>query len=300
MNNSLFKGAILAGCAVLGAATAHAEEARGFYVGGFGGVGRSDDQHVEQTGVAHKRGNFNHGYPDFDLKVDVDGKVEHETASLFGFHSGYEWAIPSTSLNAAFELEGVYYKANQRSALENPATELLSNVVPYAGQLHTSQDLAALVEEEYGAGEHRFANTMDMKMGLFMANGVLSKSVGSKMTPYIGAGVGLAAIEMKNAVSHQTNPSGPIELAGGEQVNHFNSKDHATALTFAAQGKAGVRYALTNRISVFGEYRYIRVSHSDFTFGSTVYAEHSPTDNWNLHNGTMNLHNALVGIDFAL
>jgi opacity protein-like surface antigen len=83
------------------------------------------------------------------------------------------------------------------------------------------------------------------------------------------------------------------------QVNHFNSRDDASDIAFAVQVKGGVRYQLSERISLFAEYRLVRLAATAHTFGSTVYFDHAPTDNWVLRNGAMNLHNGLFGVRYG-
>jgi opacity protein-like surface antigen len=83
------------------------------------------------------------------------------------------------------------------------------------------------------------------------------------------------------------------------QINHFNSRDDASDIAFAVQAKGGVRYQLSDRISLFAEYRLIRLAATEHTFGSTVYYSHATTDNWVLHNGAMSLHNGLFGVRYG-
>ena len=278
---------------------AYADEGRGIYVGAFGGVGRSDNQDVEQTGVAHKRGDYAvSGYADFDLKVDVKGKAKRDTSGLGGVHVGYEWATTSFKVKPAVELELMYMSSKQESDLANPNTEVISNIGTISGGHADPTDLVA---EHYAGGEHRFRNSMDMNMGLLMVNGLMTYDSESIFKPYVGAGVGLALINMNSAVSYQTNPSGPIEQTSDthENVNHFNSKTHSTDYAFAGQLKLGVRAEITKNVYAFAEYRYLYVSSTDYTFGSTVYTGHAPTDNWNVKNESMGLHNGLVGVEYA-
>ncbi len=300
MNKIAMKSLLLAaGIACAASVAQAADTGRGIYVGAFGGLGRTDNQDVQQTGVAHKRGDYAlAGFSDFDLKVDVKGSVKRNTSTLAGAHVGYEWAVPASKFKAAIELEGLYLDADQKSNLENPLTEVVANTDVEA---ESYSHLLEAVNEHYGAGEHRFKNSLNMNATLFLANGVATYDTGTQFEPYIGAGVGIALVNMKDAVSNQTNPSGPIELTSDthEEVNHFNSKTHASDYAFAAQMKVGVRTKLTDRISAFAEYRYVHVNATQFTFGSTSYVGHSPTDNWNVNNGAMNLHNGVIGVEYA-
>ena len=281
--------------------TGLAADESGLYLGIVGGVGSTGGQGVEQTGVAHKQGSFNGGFPDFDLKVDVDGSVERSRAGVFGFHSGFRWKTAS-SLKPAIEIEGLYHVGSQESALQNPDTEVLANIVEWSGQTYSAKYLRTNISDHYGPDEHRFANSMQVRTTLGMINGVVSYDRGARLKPYLGGGVGLAVIQMKDGVSLQTSPlnsSSPFEIdpVSKSDVNHFNSQPDASDVALAVQAKAGLRSHLTSHVSAFAEYRLIHVNESNFTFGSTSYVGHSPTDHWNLTSAALNLHNAVVGID---
>ena len=278
---------------------AHADEGRGFYLGAFGGAGRTDSQDVEQTGVAHKRGTFNGGLTDFDLLVDVKGTAKRDTSGLAGVQLGYEWAPIASGIKPAFEIEMMYLSADQNSNLVNPNTELVSNTTATGGALDL---IDAAVEAHYGAGEHKFENHMKMNMGVLMANGVFTYETNSMFKPYAGVGVGLALVHMAGATSFQTSPvdGSQYEMSQGTTpVNHFNSKTNSNDYAFAGQVKLGLRAEITKNISAFAEYRYLHINSTEFTYGSTVYPDHPPTDNWNYKNSAMDFHNGLVGIQYA-
>lgn len=307
MKRFAVKSVFLFTSALLSVGTAHAD---GLYVGAFGGIGSTADQSVEQLGTAHK--GFVHTvdgqdeYYTYDLLVDVDGTNEHETAAVFGGQIGYQWNTDS-AFKPAVEVEGIYLSANQRSNLVNLEDDGVTNIkvtdggVPTAVTDHNAIDMVTdhVLETPLSAGHHTFANTSKMKVALFGLNGVFTYDTGSKLKPYVGAGAGLAFVKMGDAVSLQTGPGANPELDGGVPVNHFNSRDNAEDIAFAVQAKAGVRYQLTQSVSLFAEYRYIRLDATDYSFGSTVYPGHAPTDNWVVKNGAMSLHNGLVGVRFG-
>jgi len=284
-------------------ANAQAEDGgRGIYFGAFGGAGRTDSQDVQQTGVAHKRGDYGiPGLQDFDLLVDVKGKAKRDTAGLVGAHVGYEWAATSFRVKPALELEAFYLGADHNADLANSNTEVVANTSATGGDL---DDIHSAVEAHYGAGEHRFRNHMNLDMGVFMANGVFSYETGSILKPYVGAGMGVALLRMSGASSIQTSPASTdasceITNTTGGCVNHFNSNNKSNDFAFAAQVKLGLRAEMDKHWSSFAEYRYLWVDSTEYTFGSTVYADHSPTNNWNYKSDSMGIHNALVGVEYA-
>ena len=312
MNKIIIKSALMAVCAVVGGTKALAADSNGgFYIGAFGGIGSTSGHAVEQSGIAHK-GYAHHGdYFSYDLGVDVTGDNQHETNATFGGQIGYEWNTHS-AISPAIEIEGAYLSANQRSDLVNPDDDSVSNIQVTAGgvpvAVHDPIELAEVkahvLDTPLSAGNHTFANSGKMQVALFSLNGVLTYKTGSKLKPYVGAGVGLAFVNMRDAVSQQTGPggteTGQVSVGGAVvPINHFNSRDRASDITFAVQAKAGVRYQLSNRVSLFAEYRLIRLASTEYTYGSTVYYTHAPTDNWIVKNGAMNLHNGLVGIRYG-
>lgn len=297
--------AILAGLSIISAINlGHADEGRGIYLGAFGGVGITDNQNVEQTGVAHKIGTFNDGLTDFDLLVDVKGKAKRKTSGLAGVQLGYEWASMSSKIKPAFELEMMYLGASQNSNLANPNTEGVANTTA-TGSARDAIDTA--VASHYGAGEHTFQNHTNMKIGLLMANGVFTYETNSMFKPYAGVGIGLALVNMTSASSLQTNPlldgssatAGCETTVGGGCVNHFNSKTKSSDYALAGQVKLGLRAEVNKNVSAFVEYRYLHIDSTEFTYGSTVYADHPPTDNWNYKNSSMDFHDGLIGIAYA-
>lgn len=313
MNKKIICQCLLAAGIMSGASLAYADDSsgRGYYVGAFAGMGRTDNQDIHQTGTAYKYGSlYNAGFSDFDVHVDVSGNAQRDTAGLGGIHGGYEWGATSWGIKPAIEIEAYYLHADQKSNLANANDEIFT----YAGTTnlvdnedHSStltgpdKTFGTNVAEHYSAGNHRFANSMKLNGAVFMANGVFTYETHSMIKPYVGLGVGFAYLNMSSAQSLQTSPaSGSYEMAGPVPVNHFNSNQEDSTFVFAAQTKLGLRAELTEKISAFGEYRLLHLDSADYTFGSTNYPGlHSPTSVWNVSNGSMNIQNIVVGIDYA-
>jgi opacity protein-like surface antigen len=126
---------------------------------------------------------------------------------------------------------------------------------------------------------------------------VVSSSVAT-CTPNIGSTL---ASNMTNAVAarvavHGANSAQIDPPEAG--INHFNSGTDSSAWTFAAQAKAGVRFALGDSAFVFGEYRYLYIGANDQIFGPTTYFVHAPTSAWTVRFGDMSNHLGAAGIGF--
>lgn len=273
---------------------------RGLYVGTFGGIADVGGQDLRQLGTAYRRGDFAlPGFRDFDLRVDVEGRITSRSAGnpLIGVQVGYSFDDGQSRFVPSVEIEAMYLSTRRQAALINPADEIVANVGKGAGQ-EMLADPRPLVGAEYGAGSHRFDDGMRMHTGLVMANAVFGYRVRRRVEPYVGAGVGLAVMVMRNATSYQTDPFGPIEQTQDthEDVNHFNSDRNDTRVTFAYQTKVGLRVRITNRVSTFAEYRFIHMAATDFDFGATRYTGHAPTDRWSLHSGATGVHAGIAGL----
>ncbi len=301
-----FRSAVLASCAMFGTSAAFAQSG-GLYIGAFGGIGSSGGQSIAQNGTAHKgfsgEGEYEGNYYTYDLPVAQSGHSTHESSTVFGGQIGYEWGNGS-GLAPAIEVEGLYLTADQNADLENEDDEIPTKIaVIHDGVKTTVTDRAELSmvqhHGELAEGPHTFNNTANMKVAMFMLNGVMSYHATSKLTPYVGVGFGMALVNMKDAVSLQTGPGGVEKTGGRDDVNHFNSKDSAKDSVFAAQAKAGLRFQISGKTSLFAEYRYVNLASTDYTFGATIYPDHAPTDAWIVEHGSMHLHNGLVGIRFG-
>jgi hypothetical protein len=242
-------------------------EGRGIYVGLFGGVSGNSIQNVGQVGTAL--------FPDMSggpLNVNALGGTGTRAFGIVGLHIGHEWSGGCDEpggwhMLPAVEVEGFYMGGTQKSNAFNPVPRL---------------------------PEHNFLVTLPMDNAVILTNVVVSlQDDCTGIAPYIGAGFGATSINISGADSLQL---GPPEMG----VNHFNSNPNSSNWGFAAQGKAGVRVPLTDHLYVFGEYRFLYVSGTTFTFGSTVSPGHVATTPWTVHLGDMFNHMVVggVGINF--
>ena len=236
----------------------------GLYVGVFGGVGGVGSENLSQHGVAF----LNSGGP---LAVNAYGRANNsDTVGIGGGHIGYKFApfkqgTPWT-ISPAVEFEGYYFGLTQRGEDIDNNTDRLD--------------------------EHDFRVIYPMDNGVLLANGVLNfDKVFGSVRPYVGAGIGGAIVSISNADSTQTTPAEP-------NINHYNSDTSATDWTFAAQVKAGFNFELSQQVSLFAEYRFLFLSPTDFTFGSTQYATHARTTSWTINLDNMYYNMGTVGLRY--
>jgi len=245
-----------------------APESRGIYVGIFGGGGSSRIPNVSQVGNALF--DPSKGGP---LDVDAVGGTGSHGVGMVGLQIGREWSgcslgdgCHSWSLLPATEMEAYYLAGTQHADLDNANARL---------------------------PEHDFLDSFHMNNAVFLTNLVLAlKSPYAGLTPYVGGGIGAAAVKLSGADSLQVNPP---EFG----VNHFNSGTDSSNWGFAAQVKTGVRFPLSERCWLFAEYRYLYVSSTTYSFGPTVYPTHAPTTPWTVHFGDMSNHMGVGGIGFS-
>lgn len=95
----------------------------------------------------------------------------------------------------------------------------------------------------------------DTSMFGLMFNGYLDIPTGTKWTPYIGAGAGVAVVDF-DALS----PVGGSRISDSEHV-------------FAYQGIAGVTYKIDDRLGLFTEYRYVGTADRDLRTDSGANVE---------------------------
>jgi len=280
---------------LLTASTSFAEgNGRGLYLGAFAGAGRSNGDGIEQTGQAYAYAPKYEGEEQYRLPVDVSGKLKDDNFGIGGVSVGYEWAATGM-VKPALEFEALYLSGDQKANLKNKRDEV---GISRDGNL-------PLDEETVYAGNHTFKDSFDMRSFALMVNGVLGFETGTMFTPYAGAGIGMAKVKMKNSKSAQTckfygnEGSCTLEMSGNQVVNHFNSDDSDSDYVFAAQAKLGVRAEFSKNVSMFAEYRYLRLNSADYKFGRTVYDTHLETDPWKVKTDATDLHFGLVGVQYA-
>jgi opacity protein-like surface antigen len=234
----------------------------GIYFGGFGGWIDPYDLTVTQMGTA-----FFSEDSGGALAVNAKGTAPGKIKGFGGLHIGYEWMnriTPGFRLASALELEGSYFANTAKKAdVVNPTDRL---------------------------DAHDFIDTLPMRVGGLLANGILEFN-NDYVSPYIGFGVGVGFVSIHDADSLQIDP---LE----SQFNHFNSDPNDFRVLFATQAKAGLRYRFLKHYRLSAEYRLFYLTSSEFTFGSTVYPTHVPTSPWTVKLSGM-LYNAFtLGLDF--
>ncbi len=235
---------------------------------------------VEQTGVAHKRGDFNAYNTDFDLLVDVKGKSKNNIGAVLGLTYGTVWQKKNSKLKPGLEFDLFYTKRIHESKLANSNTEEVANV--HGDSLDY---VLELVEEHYSAGHHKFSNKMEMTSFNAAVKFTLGYSITNKVSITSALGIGFCGITMTNAASKQSSPASAnsdyeISKVTGAPVNHFNSNTKSSSNLMFAQFRIGTNISLSHNITLCIDAQGLYRDKSEFTFGSTVYSDHPPTDSW--------------------
>lgn len=251
------------------------------YIQPYGGIGMMGSAKTTQTGVAHKRGDYNAFGTNFDLHVKVEGKTDVSSFYNTGIIIGHRFTKKGRIFNPGFEIDLSRTSGKQISTLVNEETQEVHNMNGPKGK-----EVLALVEEEFGAGHHRFYNEMNLTALNVATNFTLSANVNSKIMAYGSIGLGLSSVNLSDAKSLQTSPADPkagyetTKDNGGGSVNHFNGSTSASANLTFFQTRFGAKAKLTDNIfflvDVCGYYQ----GKADFTFGSTRYSDHAPTNHW--------------------
>lgn len=258
--------ALSASAAFSGAMGPEVTNPGGVYAGVFGGWGAVSSTDVNQYGTA-----FFSEVEGGPLAVDAFGRAGSDSTGIIGGHVGFAW--PNTMgmylpVTAAVEIEGYY----------------MSRVNLEAHDLNNNTDRLP---------EHDFLVNYPIKTGVFLVNAVLNanNSMFGKFKPYVGFGIGSALQSVSGATSVQVAPP---ELG----VNHYNANTDDKAFAFAAQPKVGAHFDLTDHVSVFAEYRFLYLSQTNYTFGSTVTPTHAVTAPWLVSIKPQHYNMGTIGIDF--
>jgi opacity protein-like surface antigen len=219
------------------------------YLGIYGGGGSSRNFNVDQYGTV-----FFLEATGGPLAVNAFGHANNDSARFVGLQLGYQindiLLDPKSqwSLMPAAELEGFYIRKNSLNENLTNNTERLP--------------------------EHNFNVTYPTKISVFLANAVFTFNKPCLLVhPYIGFGIGGAIVRITDASAAQTSPP---EL----NINHYNANTSDMDTTFAGQIKLGLSYDINNFVNVFAEYRWLYLSSTDYTFGSTVDPTHAITSSW--------------------
>lgn len=247
----------------------------------YGGAVLQGVINIGQTGIAHKRGNYNEFGTDFDLQVKVKGESKSTVGYTYGLTYGSVWNKEGRKLNPGFEIDLFYNNASHKSKLSNPSTEEVTNVFG-----PNRDSVLALIKEHYDAGHHKFSNTMTMNSWNAAANLTLSYDFSSKISINGALGVGFTAATLKKAESLQSSPA-PVDPGyettidnGGIIVNHFNTQPNASNNLMFSQFRLGTKIQLVKNLALRIDARGMYMGESKFIFGSTKYTDHAPTDNW--------------------
>ena len=251
------------------------------YLSPYAGVTFQGVVNTKQTGTAHLRGNFNVFSTDFDLQVIVTGESASTMGYTYGFTYGSVWKKEGRKLNPGFEIDVFQNSSAHESKLSNPNTEVVANVVG-----PNRDSVLSLVGQYYGAGKHTFSNTMTMNSWNAAVNLTLSYDFSSKISVNGALGAGFTAVTLKNGVSLQSGPA-PADPGfevttdnGGGVVNHFNSQPNASDNLMFGLLRLGTKIELVENVALRIDARGMYMGESTFVFGSTVYTDHAPTDNW--------------------
>jgi hypothetical protein len=271
------------------------------FIAPYAGLTQLGAFNSEQTGTAHKRGNYNEFETDFDLQVKVNGKSKSALGYSYGATLGSTWMKAGRKLNPGIEMDLFLLSASHSSELVNSSTELVSNVVgPNPGEVE------ALVEEHYGAGHHSFSNSMTMTSWNAATNLTLNYGISTKVSLCGALGAGFTAVSMNNAESLQSSPA-PANAGfettadnGGGAVNHFNGNPSASDNMVFSQFRIGVNMQMTKSLAISLNARGMLVGRGEFIFGSTKYSDHAPTDNWTYRIESGFISTLTAGVSYTL
>jgi hypothetical protein len=239
------------------------------YLGILGGVGSTNSFNANQYGTV-----FLTEAAGGPLAVNAFGSASSQSAGLLGLQVGYQYQDrlinPGSqwSFAPAFELEGLMFADKTFNG------ELINNTVRLP--------------------ERDFIVTYPLKRNVFLINTVFNFShPGCALRPYVGFGIGGGVVRISGASSNQIQP---IEVG----VNHYNANASDTDAAFAGQIKAGLGYDVNQYVNVFIEYRWLYLSNTHFTLGSTIVPGHAETSSWQVDLGPQRTNIGTVGVRFNI
>ena len=252
-----------------------------FYISPYVGAAFQGSTDVRQSGTAHKRGDFNEFDTDFNLQVKVEGTSESAIGTTYGFTFGSVWNKANRKLNPGFEVDVFRMNSSHQSGLSNPSDEEVTDINGPNGD-----SVVAFIDEHYGAGKHRFSNSMPLDSWNTAVNFTLSYDISSKISANGAIGLGFTAMTLKEAESLQVGPAASdpgyetTNDNGGGPVNHFNGRPESSVNLFFTQIRLGAKIQLAKKAALRIDARGIFAGEGEFVFGSTKYSDHPPTDSW--------------------
>lgn len=238
------------------------------YFGIFGGGAGVSTGDIRQEGTA-----FYTEAAGGPLAVDAKGTAHATSAWILGGHIGHKFLASMNHLSSNFSV--------------TPAAELEGYYI--GGATVTGDEIN---NNTTRLPEHDFYSTYPMHTGVFLVNAVLNVNAPNwgRFHPYTGVGFGPSIISVREATAVQLAPPEP-------GVNHYNSHSSDSSLALAAQPKIGIAFNLTQSASLFVEYRFLYLTATKYTFGSTSYPAHPATSNWDVKIGDQYYNIGTVGIE---
>lgn len=242
------------------------EPAGKIYLGAFGGAGGLTSTYISQFGTA-----FLFEADGGPLAVNSFGKSDSSSMGMVGGHIGFAW--PNTigmhiPVTPAIELEGYYMGG---ADIEG----------------HDFSNDTTRIEE------HDFLVHYPVKTGVFLVNAILNanNSLFGYFKPYAGVGIGSALVSISKASAVQLSPAEP-------GLNHYNADPNDKDVALAVQPKVGLRFDFSPNTSLFAEYRFLYLSETNYTFGSTMAPGHAATAPWLVKIDHQYYNMGTVGINF--
>jgi hypothetical protein len=266
-----------------------------------GGIGVNTPMQFTQIGTAHKRGDFNEFDTDFDLNVLVNGECKAVTNYGINISANQLRQNQKGKWNFGGGINFSYNQSKILVELANESHEIVSNINGPNGV-----EVIDFVNEHYSALHHIFENEMDLSFYSTTAKIILQRSLSERTSIQTSLGAGISVLQAKNAISRQLSPSSTppgfetsIDEDGGA-VNHFNGKNNAAGFANILNWEIGISQKIKNNLSLIAKGIATRTGNSNFTFGSTQYSDHPPTDHWSLNLDSYFNFNLSIGLQFKM